>query len=60
MSGEAVSYLGTAVIVGVTALEIGDLCANDLCANADSLALKLAIRNPPQVRAGGPPRRSRA
>ena len=27
MSGEAVSYLGTAVIVGVTALEIGDLCA---------------------------------
>ena len=27
MPGEAVPYLGTAVIVGVTAREIGDLCA---------------------------------
>lgn len=44
MPGEALPYLGTAVIVGVTALEISDLCAT----LKDMEALKLAF-NPDAV-----------
>jgi len=39
MPGEAIPYLGTAIIVGVTALEISDLCAT----LKDMTALKKAF-----------------